>query len=108
MTAQMFILPAGEFIFGILLGGAFGVMHDTTLAMNKIFARIDQLASDWAAMPGPLARSTFLLVMLTQFQVTFTLLFGDNGFQWIISAGVVLGYALTLLQEFRQRSRYRP
>gem|GEM_PF-4831801 len=50
------------------------------------------------------ATSIFLLVMLTFFHTARTLLFGNNGFQWILSAGVVLGFARMLVEENRQRT----
>ncbi len=107
MNAQIAIFPAGGFFLGILLGCGFGLLQHATFAFNKILNRIDVLASCWAGIPGSSARSIFLLVMLTFFQVAFTLLFGDNGIQWIVSSGVVLGYAWTLFQQFRSRSLTR-
>src|SRR5208283_4218329 len=101
MTAQIFIFPAGGFFLGILIGCGFGLIQNATFAFHKSLRKIDKLASSWAGIPGSLARSIFLLVMLTFFQVACTLLFGDNGIQWIMSAGVVSGYVWILMRQFR-------
>ena len=107
MTTQIFIFPVGGFVLGILIGCGFGLIQNATFAFHKILGKIDTLASGWASIPGSSARSIFLLVMLTFFQVACTLLFGNNGIQWIVSAGVVLGYVWILLRQFRQRTLYR-
>ena len=103
METQTFILPAAGFIFGIALGCGFGFIQHETFAHTRL-GRIDKLASSWAGISGSWARSIFLLVMLTFFQTAFTLLFGNNDIQWILSAGVVLGYAWTLLQQSREET----
>ena len=108
METLMFILPGGGFILGIAIGCGFGLLQDSRFALHKSLGKIDKLASSWAGLPGPSARSIFLLVMLTLFQATFTLIFGNNGIQWIVSAGVVLGYAGTLVQQIRQSTFYGP
>jgi hypothetical protein len=103
MATQTLILPAGGFILGIALGCGFGFIQRETFAQTRL-GQIDKLASSWAGISGSWARSIFLLVMLTFFQTAFTLLFGNNDIQWILSAGVVLGYAWTLVLQFRQES----
>ena len=103
MAAQTFILPTGGFILGFALGCGFGLIQHETFAHTRL-GQIDKLASSWAGISDSWARSIFLLVMLTFFQTAFTLLFGDNDIQWILSAGVVLGYAWTLVQQFRQET----
>ncbi len=108
MMAQLSILPAGGFFVGFFIGLGFGLIQDATFAFHKNLASIDKLASGWAGIPRRSARSIFLLVMLTFFQAACTLLFGDSGIQWIVSSGIVLGYAWTMLQQFRQGSQDRP
>jgi hypothetical protein len=107
MATQVLILPAGGFVIGLVLGWTFGLIHDTKCALHKSLRRIDEIASGWVALPALFTRSVFLLVMLTFFQVAFTLLFDENGFQWMVSAGVVLGYVWTLVQQFRRKTLSR-
>ena len=103
MATQTFIMPVGGFILGIALGCGFGFIQHESFA-HTYLGQIDTLASTWAGISDSWARSIFLLVMLTFFQTVFTLLFGDNDIQWILSGGVVLGYAWTLVQHFRQET----
>ena len=67
MASETFILPAGGFILGLVLGCGFGFIRHTTAAHTRI-GKIDKLISSWAGMSGSLAKSIFLLVMLTFFQ----------------------------------------
>lgn len=107
MTTETYMLLAGGFILGIALGCGFGLIQDTTFVLHKALRQLATLASNWTGIPGSSSRSIFLLVMLTLFQAAFTVLFGNNDIQWIVSAGVVLGYAWTLVLQFRQDRLYR-
>ncbi len=106
MEALTLIIPAAGLILGIGFGCGFGIIQGESFEHTRL-GKMDRLASGWAGISGPLARSIFLLVMLTFFQTAFTLLFGNNGLQWILSSGVVLGYVWMLVQRFRQDSPSR-
>jgi ABC-type amino acid transport system permease subunit len=88
MATKTFIMPVGGFILGIVLGCGFGFIQHESFA-HACLGQIDTLASTRAGILGSWARSIFLLVMLTFFQPVFTLLFGDNDIQWILSGGCV-------------------
>ena len=108
MAAQTFILPAGGFILGIFISCGFGLIQDSAFVFHRRLSRIDNLANNWAGLSGSSARSMFLLEMLTLFHVAWSIIFGNNGIRWLVSAGVVLGYAWTLVQQSRQKTFDRP
>jgi hypothetical protein len=81
-------MPVGGFILGNALGCGFEFIQHESFAHTHL-GPIDKLVSSCAGISGSWARSIFLLAMLTFFQTTFTLLFGDNDIQWILSGGCV-------------------
>ena len=87
---------------GWVVGLAFGMLQQAALRRNAELQRTGQLKSGWSLMPGAGARTVYLLLALALIQLVCPLLFAD-GTQWVVSAGVVLGYGWTLLQGLRLR-----
>ena len=94
-------------VVGLILGGvvglAFGAVQNTAARKYKERQRSGALSSGWAIMPGSMTRVAFLLIALAIIQFCCPLLFNGD-IQWIVSAGVVLGYGWTLYSQFRQRT----
>ncbi len=87
---------------GTVLGLGFGALQQAALRRHEIRAQTGQLGSGWSLMPGAGVRVAYLLVALALVQVIAPLLFVD-GTQWIVSAGLVVGYGWTLLRQLRRR-----
>lgn len=98
------LLTAGGFLLGALAGFVFGKIQNAALVRNKKLLQSGKLAGGLSVIPGSMRRIVFLLIVLALFQLAFPVLFRGNGIQWLISAGVVLGYGWTHVQQLRQRS----
>ena len=102
------LLPLGALILGSVIGLAFGSIQNAALLRNKKRERQGNLHSGWSLMPGSMRRVAFLLIALALVQIACPMFFEREGMQWIVSAGVVLGYGWTLLDQFRLRAAQRP
>ena len=56
----------------------------------------------WVLMPGSMGRVVFLLLALVLVQIICPLLFA-GGVQWLVSAGVAVGYGGALYLQLRQK-----
>ena len=97
------VLPIGGFLLGGAIGVSFGMIQDAAFARNQKRQQSNKISSGWAVMPGSMSRVAYLLVVLALIQVACPLLFEGNTIQWIVSAGVVLGYGWMLYSQFRRR-----
>jgi hypothetical protein len=109
MKTQLFniLLAFGGLVLGSVIGLAFGSIQNAALLRNKKQQEHGNLGSGWAVMPGSMRRVAFLMMALIVIQIACPLLFQNDSIQWMVSAGVVMGYGWTLLQQFRGRSLYR-
>ncbi|HTR80712.1 MAG TPA: hypothetical protein VMM58_03710 [Bacteroidota bacterium] len=100
------LIPVGGFALGGVAGYAFGAFQTAARERNRRLQNGGQLKSNWLIMPGSMTRIALLLILLTSFQLIFPFLFAENGIQWVVSAGVIVGYGWTLLQQIKHRSTY--
>jgi hypothetical protein len=109
MKTQLFnfLLPLGALVLGSVIGLAFGSIQNAALLRNKKLQQLGNLGSGWSIMPGSMRRVAFLMMALTVVQIGCPLFFQNESNQWMVSAGVVMGYGWTLFQQFRRRSTYR-
>lgn len=98
MTNTLLII-AGLFVGGFI-GLAFGAFQNAALRRNEKLQKQGDLKSGWLVMPGSMSRVAFLMVALVVVQVVMPLLF-DGVSQWMVSAGVVLGYGWILYLQLR-------
>ncbi len=91
---------------GGVIGLAFGTLQQAALRRNERRQREGRLNNGWSLMPGAGARVAYLLIALIIVQLVCPLLFSD-GTQWVVSAGLVLGYGWTLYRQLRQRVAVR-
>ena len=89
---------------GGVIGLAFGLLQQAALRQNEARERSGQLNEAWSLMPGAGARVAYLVITLVLIQLVCPLLFAD-GTQWIVSAGVALGYGSMLFTQLRHRLR---
>jgi len=101
------LLPLGGLILGGVIGLAFGSIQNAALLRHKKLQQGRSLSSGWALVPGSMRRVAFLLITLAVVQIACPMLFEGDSIQWLVSAGVVLGYGWTLLQRLRQHTTYR-
>jgi hypothetical protein len=91
------------FIVGALIGLAFGAVQRAARRKNERRQADGMTSNAWMSMPGSMSRVAFLMIALVLVQVGCPLFFEDN-IQWMVSAGVVLGYGWMLFQDFRKRT----
>jgi ABC-type Fe3+ transport system permease subunit len=96
------LLSVLAFVVGGLIGLAFGAVQQAARRRNEIRQEHGKFSNAWLAMPGSMTRVAFLILALLVIQIGWPVLFA-GGSQWMVSAGVVLGYGLMLLKEFRKR-----
>jgi hypothetical protein len=89
---------------GGLIGLAFGTLQTAALRRNEAKQLNGQIASGWSLMPGAGVRVAYLVVALALVQLVCPLLFVGYT-QWVVSAGVVVGYGKTLYIQLRKKIR---
>lgn len=89
-------------IVGGVIGLLFGTIQNAALAQNKKRQESGRLKNGWMIMPGSFSRIAILLIALVVVQVACPIFFEGN-IQWLVSVGVILGYAWTLLKQLRQQ-----
>ena len=104
------LIDLARYTLGLVAGGviglAFGTLQQAALRQNEERERTGAIKSGWSLMPGSGARVAYLVITLALIQLVCPLLFSD-GTQWIVSAGVALGYGSTLLTQLRHRLKAR-
>jgi amino acid transporter len=98
------LLTIAGFIVGGLIGLAFGAVQNVALRRNEKRQESGHLKSGWMVMPGSMSRVAFLMVALVLVQIGMPMLF-DGISQWMVSAGLVLGYGWMLYFEMRRKVR---
>jgi len=96
------LLTIAGFIVGGFIGLAFGTVQNFALRRNEKRQESGQLKSGWMVMPGSMSRVVFLMLALVLVQIGMPMLF-DGMSQWMVSAGVVLGYGWMLYVEYRRK-----
>ncbi len=96
------LLTIAGFIVGGLIGLAFGAIQNFALHRNEKRQTEGHLKSGWMVMPGSMTRVAFLMAALVLVQIGMPMLF-DGLSQWMVSAGVVLGYGWMLYIEYRRK-----
>lgn len=87
---------------GAAIGYAFGLLQAVALRRHEQQQLSGKLKNGWTLMPGSGARVAYLLAALALVQFVCPLLF-VAGTQWLVSAGVLLGYGWTLFLQLRRR-----
>ena len=97
------LLPLGGFALGAAIGLAFGMTQRSAFRRHTNLEHRVGLRSGWALVPGSFQRTALFLIALGLVQVVFPILFEGNTLQWVVSAGIILGYGWTLVQRLRAR-----
>jgi len=95
-------------IIGFLVGGAigftFGSLQNAALERNRKRQLAQGVRTAMTLVPGSFRRTAFLLMTLAVVQVVCPMLFESALVQWLVSAGVVVGYGWTLLRRMPGKS----
>ena len=87
---------------GGVIGFAFGMLQQAALRQNEERERAGRLKNAWTLMPGAGVRVAYLLITLALIQFVCPLLFAE-GTQWVVSAGLLIGYGSMLFAQLRRR-----
>ncbi len=98
-----FVLSVAGLIFGGAIGFGFGKIQNAAMLRYEKRQQSDVMKSSWTIIPGSMSRVAFLLVALVAVQVLCPVFFAGN-IQWLVSAGIILGYGWTLYRKLRQRT----
>jgi hypothetical protein len=94
------------FFAALVTGGAagygFGKIQEYARERYAKKQNSGNLNSGLSVIPGSLQRTAGFLLVLVLIQAGLPFLFKGN-IQWIVSAGVITGYGLTLMQQLRKR-----
>ena len=99
------LLITSAIILGGIIGAGFGILQNNALRKHKQLEKSGKLTNGWGIMPGSMQRVFYLLVLLIGIQLVCPMLFTDSTTQWLISAGIVIGYGWVLTQRIRVRER---
>ena len=100
------LLPTLAIIIGGIIGIFFGSIQNAALLRNKKLQENGKLKNGWLIMPGSFSRIAILLIVLIIIQIGIPVFFEGN-FQWLVSAGILIGYGLTFVKKLKQRASYR-
>jgi len=93
-------------ILALISGGAigllFGLIQNKALLKNKRLQQQGKLKNNLVIMPGSFTRIAGLLIVLVLVQITCPIFFSGN-IQWLVSAGILVSYAYTLLKQMYNR-----
>ena len=93
---------SGAVVSGAFIGYAFGLIQNIALRRHLRLEKQGKFKNAWSIIPGSGQRVAGLLLTLIAVQSICPLLFVD-GIQWLVSAGVVLGYGWVLFHQLRKR-----
>ena len=90
---------------GFAIGFWFGTTQNAALTRNKKKYENGKLKNGIFVMPGSMSRIATLLIILVAIQIAIPMFFQGN-VQWIVSAGIILGYGWTFVKQLRNHSVY--
>jgi hypothetical protein len=96
------VLSIAASIVGGIIGYSFGFAQKIAADRYSRKQQHGNFSSAWSVMPGSGLRIAYFMILLLIIQITCPLFF-DGNIQWIVSAGVVLGYGWTSTQQLRRK-----
>jgi hypothetical protein len=100
------IFSVAAVIIGGLIGWGFGTIQNKAYRRNGALQQNGELRSGWSIMPGSMRRVAVLIMGLVVLQIIFPVLFSDSTTQWLISAGIIIGYGMSFVQRLRFRREF--
>lgn len=107
MNSQLIevLIILGALAIGGAIGFWFGTLQNAAMLRNKKKYESGNLKSGFFIMPGSMSRISTLLIILVVIQLAIPRFFEGN-VQWIVSAGIILGYGWTFVKQLRNRATY--
>lgn len=104
MQTQLIELLRGmaAVLAGMAIGHFFGLLQREALRRNEEREKSGKLHNPWSLIPGSGARVAYLLIALALVQLVCPLLFVE-GTQWLVSAGLLVGYGWMLAAQLRSK-----
>ena len=96
------ILSLAAIVIGSIIGYSFGFAQKIASDRYSRKQLQGRFSSAWSVMPGSGLRIAYFMILLLIIQITCPLFF-EGDIQWLVSAGVVLGYGWTLTQQIRKK-----
>jgi hypothetical protein len=103
MVKELIIVAA--IIVGFAIGFWFGTNQNSALVKNKKKYENGKLKNGFFIMPSSMGRISILLIILVVIQLAIPMFFQGN-IQWIVSAGIILGYGWTFVKQLRNHTVY--
>ena len=100
------LLSLLRLIAGGVIGFLFGSTQNAALIRNMKRQASEGSRQGWTIMPGSVGRITILLVILVAVQICCPVLFNGKA-EWLVSAGVLLGYGWAMMRRTQPESRER-
>lgn len=100
------IITTAALLLGSAVGFGFGALQNAALLRNKKREESGKLRNGWTLIPGAGGRVAVFLLVLVTIQILCPLLFEGPIAQWLVSAGVLLGYGWTLVSKLRNFSAH--
>ncbi len=95
------LLSAGAVIFGIGTGITFGTLQHKALLRDQQMQSAKEYKKRRLVVPSSFRRIFYLVIMLMVIQYTAPMLFKNTSTQWILTAGIIIGYGWTLVRRLR-------
>lgn len=91
-------------LIGLAVGYSFGLLQENARRRNAALQSAGELKLGVQQLPGTGRRIAYLLLSLLAVQLLCPLLFRD-GIQWLVSGGLLVGYAIPMWSQLRARLR---
>jgi hypothetical protein len=98
------ILSLFAVIVGFGVGYSFGLLQENARRRNAVAQARGDYKLGMGQLPGTGRRIAYLVLSLLAVQLICPLLFRD-GIQWMVSGGLLVGYAIPMWSQLRERLR---
>ncbi len=95
------ILSIGAVIFGIGIGVVFGTLQHKALLRDQAQQANKGHKRRRLVIPSSFRRIFYLVMLLMVIQYVAPMLFKNASIQWILTAGIIIGYGWTLVRRLR-------
>jgi hypothetical protein len=103
MNAGLFytIISLGALIIGLGVGVTFGTLQHKALLRDQIKQANKDYKKRRLVVPSSFRRIFYLVISLLVIQYAAPILFHTSSTQWVLTAGIIVGYGWTLVRRLR-------
>ena len=95
------ILSISGLLTGVAVGVTFGMFQHRALLRDQKQQETKGVQKRRLVVPSSFRRIFYLVITLLVIQIVCPILFKESAIQWIITAGIIVGYGWTLLKRIR-------